>query len=65
MGKCGLGECLVSKNELHICCLDCESLESCLEKSYTCIQVLRIRTKVAVDCDEYIKIQKERGVNYV
>ena len=55
MGKCELGECPVSKTLTYICCLDCELLKLCLEKKYTCIQVLRIRAKVAVDCEEYIE----------
>jgi hypothetical protein len=55
MGKCELGECPQSKIELQICCLDCKTLETCLEKNYTCLQVLRIRAKIATGCENYLK----------
>ncbi len=55
MGKCELGECPVSKTKKDICCLDCESIESCLEKNYTCVQVLHIRAKIAIDCENYLE----------
>lgn len=51
MGKCYLGECPVSQTEKDICCLDCDEFEMCLEKKYTCLQVLRSRNKE--DCGEY------------
>ena len=54
MGKCFLGECPQSKTLKDICCLNCEELELCLEKNYTCLHTLRIRAKIITDCDEYV-----------
>jgi hypothetical protein len=58
MGKCELGECPQSKTLKDICCLDCNELEMCLEKGYTCLQSLR--SKDVRCCDEYIgnEVQK-------
>ena len=60
MGKCELGECPQSKTLKDTCCLDCEELELCLEKNYTCKQVLISKTKN--DCGYYI--DKSNGGNY-
>jgi len=57
MGKCELGECPVSKTEKDICCLDCNELELCLEKNYTCLHVLRISAGIIKECENYISDQ--------
>ena len=52
LGKCNLGECPQSKTLKDICCLDCDELELCIEKNYTCLHTLI--SKMVEDCDEYV-----------
>jgi hypothetical protein len=56
MGNCELGECPQSKTLKDICCLDCDEIELCLEKGYTCLQSLKSR--ISEDCDDYIDERK-------